>query len=119
MNSLIFFNDFFFSFNIGAESMHASMSQREREKNNSSLHYLFFFVLLFVNMIKNTPKSVLICWAGLAVSAVVAYTTSKNYTMDRLKDYTKNNSVTSSNSYGTQEAPKEGEPLRRSVDRRL
>lgn len=39
--------------------------------------------------------------------------------MDRLKDYTQNNSVTSSSTYNAQEATKEGEPLRRSVDRRL
>ncbi|GAA5810229.1 hypothetical protein MFLAVUS_009182 [Mucor flavus] len=70
-------------------------------------------------MIKNTPKSVLIGWTTLAVSAVLAYTISKNYTMDRLKDYTQNNSVTSSAAYNAQEATKEGEPLRRSVDRRL
>lgn len=39
--------------------------------------------------------------------------------MNRLKEYTKDNSVTSSGGHETQESRKEGEPLRRSVNRSL
>ncbi|CAO3648407.1 unnamed protein product [Mucor hiemalis] len=69
-------------------------------------------------MIKNTPKSVLLGWTTLAVSALVAYNVSKDWTLGRLRDYTKDNSVTSSGGHDAQEPLKEGE-LRRSVNRRL
>lgn len=39
--------------------------------------------------------------------------------MNRLRIYTKDNSVTSSGGHQEEEAPKEGAPLRRSVNRRL
>ncbi|KAI9478046.1 MAG: hypothetical protein EXX96DRAFT_618997 [Benjaminiella poitrasii] len=68
---------------------------------------------------KNTPKGVLLGWTALAVSALCAYTMGKNYTLNRLKDYAKENSVTSSGGHETVEPPTEGEPLRRSVNRRL
>ncbi|KAI8069812.1 uncharacterized protein B0P05DRAFT_639347 [Gilbertella persicaria] len=68
---------------------------------------------------QNTPKGVLLGWTGLAVGALGAYLIGKEYTLNRLKEYTKENSVTSSKSNDTQELPlKEGE-LRRSVNRRL
>ncbi|CEP15465.1 hypothetical protein [Parasitella parasitica] len=67
----------------------------------------------------NTPRFVLLGWTTVAVSALVAYTVGKEYTLNRLKNYTKNGSVTSSGGHEIQEAPKEGEPLRRSVNRRL
>ncbi|KAG2209770.1 hypothetical protein INT47_001918 [Mucor saturninus] len=70
-------------------------------------------------MIKNTPKSVLIGWTTLAVSALAAYTFSKDYTMNRLKTYTKENSVTSSGGHEQEQVAKEGAPLRRSVNRSL
>ncbi|KAI8369179.1 hypothetical protein EDC96DRAFT_504151 [Choanephora cucurbitarum] len=69
---------------------------------------------------QNTPKSVLFGWAGLAVGALGAYLVGKEYTLNRLREYTRENSVTSSKSHDTQDQPplKEGE-LRRSVNRRL
>ncbi|KAI7900210.1 uncharacterized protein BX663DRAFT_554375 [Cokeromyces recurvatus] len=53
------------------------------------------------------------------IAALCAYTMGKNYTLNRLKEYTKDNSVTSSGGHDSVEAPKEGEPLKRSVNRRL
>jgi hypothetical protein len=53
------------------------------------------------------------------IAALLAYTVGKEYTLTRLRDYTKDNSVTSSGGHDMQEPPKEGEPLRRSVNRRL
>lgn len=52
-------------------------------------------------------------------AALAAYTFSKDYTMNRLRTYTKDNSVTSSGGHQEQEVPKEGAPLRRSVNRSL
>ncbi|KAG2214850.1 hypothetical protein INT46_000148 [Mucor plumbeus] len=70
-------------------------------------------------VVPNTPKFVLLGWTTVAVSALLAYTVGKEYTLTRLRDYTKDNSVTSSGGHDMQEPPKEGEPLRRSVNRRL
>ncbi|KAI8385661.1 hypothetical protein BD560DRAFT_443697 [Blakeslea trispora] len=68
---------------------------------------------------QNTPKSVLLGWTGLAVGALSAYLIGKEYTLNRLREYTRENSVTSSGGREAQEQPlKEGE-LRRSVNRRL
>lgn len=53
------------------------------------------------------------------LAALVAYNVSKDWTLGRLRDYTKDNSVTASGGHEVQEPVKEGEPLRRSVNRRL
>ncbi|KAI8889660.1 hypothetical protein K501DRAFT_282259 [Backusella circina FSU 941] len=69
---------------------------------------------------KNTPKSVLIGWTSLAFGALAAYTISKNYTLEKLRNYTRDGSVTSSrgDSEDEKQTPNDG-VLRRSVDRRL
>ncbi|KAI9027389.1 hypothetical protein CLU79DRAFT_739002 [Phycomyces nitens] len=74
---------------------------------------------------KNTPKAVLLGWTTLAVCAFGGFTFAKDYTNNKLKDYTENvGSVTSS----TGKAPaiqvdqtdaNGNRILRRSVDRSL
>lgn len=53
-----------------------------------------------------------------SVAALIAYLTGKEYTLSKLRDYTKDNSVTNAGGYDNRDPPKEGE-LRRSVNRRL
>ncbi|KAI8997680.1 hypothetical protein BDB01DRAFT_831230 [Pilobolus umbonatus] len=72
--------------------------------------------------IRNTPRAVLLGWTSLAVGALVAFNISKEYTLNQLKTYTVDNSVTSSR--GKEDTKdtydKDGNKiLRRSVDRRL
>lgn len=54
----------------------------------------------------------------MCVAALLSYLVGKEYTLSKLRDYTKENSVTNGGSFDNREPPKEGE-LRRSVNRRL
>ncbi|KAI8984736.1 hypothetical protein BDF20DRAFT_861507 [Mycotypha africana] len=69
---------------------------------------------------QNSPRGVLIGWTSVAACALGAYIFGKQYTLNKLRDYTIDNSVTSSrrDEEGDQKLNKEGE-FRRSVDRRL
>ncbi|CAO3680529.1 unnamed protein product [Rhizopus microsporus] len=67
---------------------------------------------------KNTPKCIMKGWVALSAAALGAYLFSKNYTLNRLKEYTKDNSVTSSGKGDSTANTSDGQ-LRRSVNRSL
>ncbi|KAG1143234.1 hypothetical protein G6F37_009967 [Rhizopus arrhizus] len=69
---------------------------------------------------KNSPKSVIKGWAALSVFALGSYLVCKDYTLARLKEYTKHSSVTSSGKAENDatEVQQDGK-LRRSVNRSL
>ncbi|KAI8139529.1 hypothetical protein BJV82DRAFT_672501 [Fennellomyces sp. T-0311] len=71
---------------------------------------------------KNSPKSIMLGWAGLAVCALGGYLGSKAYTNNRLRDYTANGGfgATSTANAKEEEMDSDGnKPLRRSVQRTL
>ncbi|KAJ8659367.1 hypothetical protein O0I10_004727 [Lichtheimia ornata] len=77
---------------------------------------------------KNSPRSIFLGWAGLAVCALGGYLGSKAYTSNRLKEYTTQgfNSSPEQAHYQSeqqqqqQQAEESGDkPLRRSVQRTL
>ncbi|CAO3702518.1 unnamed protein product [Rhizopus stolonifer] len=67
---------------------------------------------------KNSPKAVIRGWTAVSLLAVGSYLVCKDYTLNRLREYTQDNSVTSSGKSDNREVPQDGQ-LRRSVNRSL